>query len=254
VDRELAAGLAVISVMWVNNETGVMQPIDDLAARAAAAGVPFHTDAVQTLGKVPCSFANPDITMFALSGHKIWAPQGTGVLLVRDRTAIEPLFHGGGQQAGLRPGTENVAGSVAMATAVALAVQEADAAAAHTRTLRDDLERRLAERLPDIVVHGRGAERAPHISNVSIPEADSDSLLMHLDLAGIACSSGSACLSGSFVASHVLASMGVEPPLAGGSLRFSFAKANAAADVDRVVEVLPDIVTTVRDLGSRLAS
>ena len=254
VERELAGGLAVLSVMWVNNETGTIQDIAAIAARATDAGVPFHTDAVQAIGKVPCSFANPNITMLAASGHKIWAPQGTGVLLVRDRAVIDPLFHGGGQQAGMRPGTENVVGSVAMATAVELAVREVGATAAATQSLRDDLERRLAERLPGLVVHSATTDRAPHISNVSVPGAESDALLLHLDLAGIACSSGSACLTGTFVPSHVLSAMGVAPDVAGGSLRFSLSKASRPSDVDRVVTVLPDVAATVRELGSRLAS
>jgi len=252
VDAALARGVALLSVMWVNNEVGVVQDVAALAARAAAAGVPFHTDAVQAVGKVPCSLAQSPIALLSLSGHKLGAPKGAGALVVRGDVPLEPLLHGGGQQRGVRPGTENVAGAVGLSVAVEFAAAELDETAAHTRALRDDLERRLVERFPDAVVHGSRAPRAPHISNVSIPGTDSGGLLMHLDLAGVACSSGSACTTGSAAPSHVLTAMGVPAPLATASLRCSFAHTSTAGDVDRLLEVLPDAVAKVRQVAGAL--
>jgi cysteine desulfurase len=252
VDAALERGVALLSVMWVNNEVGLVQHVAALAQRAAAAGVPFHTDAVQALGKVPCSLADLPISLLSLSGHKLGALKGSGALIVRSDVRIEPLLHGGGQQRGVRPGTENVAGAVGLAAAVELAAAELETAAPHTRELRDDLERRLLELFPDATVNGGDAPRAPHISNVSIPGTDSEGLLMHLDLAGVACSSGSACNTGSVTPSHVLTAMGVSAELATASLRCSFSHRSTLGDVDRLVEVLPEIVTKVRKVAGAL--
>jgi cysteine desulfurase len=252
VDAALARGVALLSVMWVNNEVGLVQDIAALAQRAAAAGVPFHTDAVQAVGKVPCSLAGLPISLLTLSGHKLGALKGTGALIVRGDVPLEPLLHGGGQQRGVRPGTENVAGAVGLGAAVELAAAELETAAQHTRALRDDMERRLLELFPDATVNGGDAPRAPHISNVSIPGTDSDGLLMHLDRAGVACSSGSACSTGSTAPSHVLTGMGVPAELAKASLRCSLSHGSTPDDVDRLVEVLPEIVTKVRKVAGVL--
>jgi cysteine desulfurase len=252
VDAALERGVALLSVMWVNNEVGVVHDVAALAERTAAAGVTFHTDAVQAVGKVPCSVADLPIPLLSLSGHKLGAPKGCGALIVRGEVPIEPLLHGGGQQRGVRPGTENVAGAVGLSVAVELAAAEREATAAHTGTLRDELERRLLQRFPDAVVNGSRSPRAPHISNVSIPGTDSEGLLMHLDLAGVACSSGSACNTGSVTPSHVLTAMGVPPELATASLRCSLSHQSAASDVDRLMEVLPGIVEKVRSVAGAL--
>ncbi|HXQ29173.1 MAG TPA: cysteine desulfurase family protein [Gemmatimonadales bacterium] len=252
LDAALAHGVAVVSVMWVNNEVGVIQSVDRLAVRCRQAGAQFHTDAVQAVGKVPVSLRDTDIGLLSLSGHKIGAPQGTGALLVRDRRAIEPLLHGGGQQFGVRPGTENVPGIVALGKAVELAVAEQADLTERLRALRDDLEQRLLALAPDAVIHGSRAERAPHISTVSIPGTDSGTMLMHLDLAGIACSAGSACRTGDTTGSHVLAALGVPPELATGVLRFSFGRDNTAADVDAAISALPGAIGRVRALASAL--
>lgn len=253
VDEALERGLAILSVMWVNNEIGVLQDIPELARRCSAAGTPFHTDAVQAVGKVPCSMrGDAPLTALTISGHKIGGPKGTGALILGDLDLVEPLLHGGGQQLGLRPGTENVAGAVALGRAVELAVAAQDTAAAQTQALRDQLERWLSSALPEGVIHGRGGERAPHISNISFPNTDSESLLMHLDLAGIACSSGSACSTGNVAPSHVLTAMGVPGDLAIASVRFSFCTENTPQDVERVATVLPEIVAKVRQLTAAL--
>ena len=252
VERALASGVAVVSVMWVNNEVGTIQPVARVAARCCEAEVPFHTDAVQALGKVPVSLKDVGCTLVTISGHKIGAPKGIGALLVRDRHAVEAIIHGGGQQFGLRPGTENVPGIIGLGRAVELADREQAEFAATVRALRDELERRLLDVLPDAVINGTRAERAPHVANVAIPGTDSEALLMHLDLAGIACSSGSACSTGAVEPSHVLSAMGVPRELGVAALRFSFGKDSVAEDVDTVIGALPKIVDKVRQLSAVL--
>lgn len=252
LERALVDGLAVVSVMWVNNEVGTVQQVRTLADRCCAAGVSFHSDAVQAFGKVPVSLRDVNCTLLTISGHKIGAPKGIGALIVRDRKAVEAIIHGGGQQFGIRPGTENVPGIIALGTAARLAAQEQTTLAARLRELRNDLERRLLAVIPDAVIHGWQGERAPHISNVSIPGTDSEALLMHLDLAGIACSSGSACSTGSVEASHVLTAMGVPHELGVAALRFSFGKDSTAEDVQAVETAIPRIVEKVRSLSAVL--
>ena len=252
LDAALAAGVAVVSVMWVNNEVGTVQPIARIAARCREAGVIFHCDAVQAFGKVPVSVRDSGCTLLTVSGHKLGAPKGIGALVVRDRRAVAPIVHGGGQQFGLRPGTENVPGIVALAKAVELAAAEQQALATRLASLRDDLERRILAIVPDAVINAWQAPRAPHISNVSIPGTDSEAMLMHLDLAGIACSSGSACTTGMVEPSHVLTAMGVPAELAAGALRFSFGRGNTPEDVDAVIEAFPRIVEKVRALSAVL--
>jgi cysteine desulfurase len=245
-------GVAVVSVMWVNNEVGTVQPVAQVATRCCDSGVLFHSDAVQAFGKVPVSLRDVNCSLLTISGHKIGAPKGVGALIVRDRKAVEAIIHGGGQQFGIRPGTENVPGIVGLGTAARLAVEEQQALAARLRELRDELERRLLAIVPDAVINGWQAERAPHISNVSIRGTDSEALLMHLDLAGIACSSGSACSTGAVEPSHVLTAMGVPRELGIAALRFSFGKDSTIDDVDAVTAALPRIVEKVRSLSAVL--
>ncbi|HVH09549.1 MAG TPA: cysteine desulfurase family protein [Gemmatimonadales bacterium] len=248
----LAQGVAVVSVMWVNNEIGVIEPVARLAERCRGAGVPLHVDAVQAFGKVPVTVPASGCTLLTISGHKIGGPKGVGALIVRDRHALEAILHGGGQQFGIRPGTENVPGIVALGVAVELAAAEQAEFAGRVAALRDELEERLLGILPDAVIHAASAERAPHVCNVSIPGTDAEALLMHLDLAGIACSSGSACSTGMVEPSHVLTAMGVPRELGVAALRFSFGKDNTAEDVAAVVGALPKIVEKVRALSAVL--
>ncbi|HKA57924.1 MAG TPA: cysteine desulfurase family protein [Gemmatimonadales bacterium] len=250
--KAIEHGVAVVSIMWVNNEIGTVQPVRQLAARCHEAGVLFHTDAVQAFGKVPVSLRDFNCTLLTLSGHKIGAPKGVGALIVRDRKAVEAIIHGGGQQFGIRPGTENVPGIIALGVAARLAAQEQQALAERLRELRDELERRLLAIVPDALINGWQGERAPHISNASIPGTDSEALLMHLDLAGIACSSGSACSTGSVEPSHVLTAMGVPRELGVAALRFSFGKDSSLDDVEAVTAALPKIVEKVRSLSTVL--
>ena len=246
------AGVAVVAVMWVNNEVGAVQPVARLAERCREAGVPFHVDAVQAFGKIPVSLRDVPCTLLTLSGHKMGAPKGIGALIVRDRHVVEAIIHGGGQQFGIRPGTENVPGIVALGKAVELAAQEQAGFATRVAALRDELERRLLAVVPDAVVNAARGPRAPHVSNVSIPGTDSEALLMHFDLAGIACSSGSACSTGAVEPSHVLTAMGVPRELGVAALRFSFGKDSSEEDVEAVIGAMPKIVEKVRALSAVL--
>jgi cysteine desulfurase len=251
LDAALARGVAVVSVMWVNNEVGLVQDVGAIAQRCQAADTPFHVDAVQAFGKISCTIPAA-CTLLTLSGHKIGAPKGIGALVVRDKKCLHPVIHGGGQQSGIRPGTENVAGAVALGRAVELAAQEVEEFGRTVGALRDEFERRVLSAIPDAQVNGAGASRAPHVTNVSIPGTDSEAMLMHLDLAGIACSSGSACSTGSVEPSHVLTALGVPWDRAIAALRFSFGKQNTMADLDYVAEQLPGIVAKVRQLAGVL--
>jgi len=252
LDEVLERGVAIVSVMWVNNEVGTVQPVADVATRCCDTGVPFHSDAVQAFGKIPVSLRDSGCTLLTISGHKIGAPKGVGALIVRDRKAVEAIIHGGGQQFGIRPGTENVPGIVGLGVAARLAAEEQQALATRLGELRDELERRLVAIVPDALINGWQGVRAPHITNVSIPGTDSEALLMHLDLAGVACSSGSACSTGAVEPSHVLTAMGVPRELGVAALRFSFGRDSTLEDVDAVSIALPKIVEKVRSLSAVL--
>ncbi|HZI76484.1 MAG TPA: cysteine desulfurase family protein [Gemmatimonadales bacterium] len=252
LDEALADKPAIVSVMWVNNEVGTVQPVGDIAARCQDAGVVFHTDAVQAVGKVPVVVKELRCTLLTLSGHKIGAPKGIGALIVRDRKAIEAILHGGGQQFGIRPGTENVAGAVALGRAVQLAVSEQPATAERLAKLRNHLVSRLKAVVPDIAINAHASPRAPHLLSVAIAGADSEALLMHFDLAGVAVSSGSACSTGAVEPSHVLVAMGVPRELALGTIRFSLGRDTSAADIERAIEVVPGVVEKVRRLAGVL--
>jgi cysteine desulfurase len=249
-DELVKDDVAICSVMWVNNEIGVVQDIDALAARAKARGVVFHTDAVQAFGKVVVDARATKFDLLSISGHKIGAPKGIGALYVRRGTPIEPLMFGGAQDRGRRPGTENVAMAVGLARAAELAVAEREHEWSTLAALRDRMELALLERIPDAVIHGRGAARAPHIMSISVPGTDSESLLIALDLRGIACSAGSACQSGSITPSHVLAAIGVPADLASCAIRMSLGSLSTDACVDRVVDVFPMLVDKARRLAT----
>ncbi len=240
---------ALVSVMWINNETGVIQPIAELAQQAKAAGALFHTDAVQAFGKVDVNAKTIPFDYVSVSGHKLGAPKGIGAFFIRRGTVLEPLFFGGSQDRGRRPGTENVAAAVGLARAMELAVEERESHWTELAQMRDELEAKLLARIPDAVVHGRGAPRAPHILNISVPGTDSESLLMALDLQGVACSSGSACQSGSVTPSHVLAAMGVRADVAAAAIRMSLGSLSTPADVDRVAELFPSLIAKARGLS-----
>jgi cysteine desulfurase len=249
-DELVRPDVAIASVMWVNNEIGAIQPVPEFAATAHERGVLFHTDAVQAFSKVEIDAAKVPFDILSISGHKIGAPKGCGALFIRRGTPIEPLFHGGTQDRGRRPGTENVAFAVALATAAELALAEHEAESKRLTALRDRLQAMLLARIPDLVVHARHAPRAPHILNVSVPGTESESLLMALDLQGIACSGGSACQSGANSPSYVLSAIGVKPSLAGAAIRMSLGVLTDDAAVDRVAEVFPRLAAKARGVAA----
>lgn len=249
LEAALSRDPSVVSVMWVNNEVGVVQPVEEIGARCRDAGVPFHTDAVQAFGKLPLALQSLPIALLTLSGHKIGAPKGIGALIVRTRGLVEGIIHGGGQQYGIRPGTENVAGAVALGRATSLAAAEAAHEATRLAALRDQLATKLRAEVPDVVVHAEHGPRAPHVLSLAVPGTDSEAMLMHLDLAGICASSGSACSTGAVEPSHVLTAMGVPRELALGTIRFSLGRETDAADIDRVAAAFGGIVARVRQLS-----
>jgi len=248
-ERDVQADVAICSVMWVNNEIGTVQPVPVLADYSKSKGVVFHTDAVQAFGKVKIDAASQSFDLLSISGHKIGAPKGVGALFIRRGTKLQPLMHGGMQDRGRRPGTENVAYAVALATAAELTLAEQDKECSRLRAMRDRLEAAIVAAVPDAVVHGRGAERAPHVLNVSVPGTDSESLLMVLDLQGIAASGGSACQSGSVSPSHVLSAIGVRPDLASAALRMSLGALTTEEAIDRVATVFPALVNKARQFA-----
>ncbi len=242
----LPADTAVVAVMLANNETGVLQPVAEVAARARARGLPTHCDAVQAAGKVPVDFAALGVGYLALSAHKLGGPKGVGALVIHTGTPFEPLFRGSAHEGGRRGGTENVPGIVAFGVAAELAGRELAAEGARLLTLRARLEAGLRAHVPDVVIHGAAAPRLPNTVNASFPGARSDHLLMALDARGVEVSAGAACASGAVEPSPVLKAMGVTRELAVCALRFSLGRTTTADEVDRALAALLDSVRAAR--------
>ncbi|MBE7325105.1 cysteine desulfurase [Nocardioides sp. Y6] len=245
VERD-PASVALVSVMWANNEVGTLQPVDEVVAIASAHGIPVHTDAVQAVGAVPVDFAASGVDALTFTGHKLGGPHGVGALVVRREVKVEPLLHGGGQERGIRSGTLNPPAIAGFAAAVEAAVARQPEHAARMAALRDDLVRRVTEVVPDAHLHGDPVGRLPGNAHVGFPDCEGDSLLMLLDAQGIECSTGSACSAGVPQPSHVLLAMGCDPVQARHSLRFSFGRTSTAADVDRVVAAIGPAVERAR--------
>jgi cysteine desulfurase len=242
----LTAECRLVSVMLGNHETGVLQPVAELAAACNQAGVPLHTDAAAVVGKLPVSFRDLGVAAMSVAAHKFGGPLGIGALLVRDGTALAPLMFGGHQQSGLRPGTESVPLAVGMAAALELWHKEQDRHARRLSSLRDRFEQTLRAALPEVVIHGSAAPRLPQTSNVAFPGLDGEVLRMALDLAGVACSVGAACSSGSTELSPTLRAMDLPSNLAASSLRFSFGATNTAAEIDQSVQRIIHVCREVR--------
>jgi len=240
---------AVVSVMWANNETGNLYPVEELAALAHRAGALFHTDAVQAAGKVPFKLRDMEIDMLSVSGHKFHAPKGIGALYVRRGVRFRPFVVGGHQERGRRAGTENVPYIVAMGVAAELAMASFDKENTYVRKLRDDLQARLTAAIPNVRVNGDQEHRLPNTTNLSFEYIEGESILMHMDIYGICASSGSACTTGSLEPSHVMRAMGVPYTAAHGAIRFSFSRYNTQEDVDAVVEVMPGIISKIREIS-----
>ena len=242
-------GKKFVTMMWANNETGVIFPIKQAAEKAAEAGAVFHTDAVQSVGKLTeVDVSKIPVNMLSLSGHKLHAPKGIGVLYLRHGTRIEPFLRGGHQERGLRAGTENVPYIVGLGKAAELAVEEMRTETVRIAAMRDRLEAGLLK-CPDAVVNGCRSNRLPNTLNISFEFIEGEAILYHLSDAGICASSGSACTSGSLEPSHVIRAMGVPFTAVHGSIRFSFSRYNTEADVDHVLSVVPGVVDKLRKLS-----
>jgi cysteine desulfurase len=238
--------VALVTVMWANNEVGTVQPVRELARVAHAAGVPLHTDAIQAVGQVPVDFAASGAAALSVSGHKLGGPIGAGALLLGRDVECTPLMHGGGQERDVRSGTLDVPAIVAFATAVELAVKAQGDYAQRVGDLRDELMTRVVAAVPDVVRNGHPTERLPGNAHFSFPGCEGDALLLLLDAQGIACSTGSACSAGVAQPSHVLLAMGADDDLARSSLRFTLGNTSTVADVDALVAALPAAVERAR--------
>ncbi|MEL7641463.1 MAG: cysteine desulfurase NifS [Solidesulfovibrio sp.] len=247
--RAIRKDTAIVSVMYANNETGTIFPIPEIAALCKARGVLFHTDAVQAVGKVDIDLAKLPVDMLALSGHKLHAPKGVGVLYVRQGTPFRPFLIGGHQERGRRAGTENTAGIIALATAMKLAKDNIAAENTRVRALRDRLEAGILAKVPDCIVNGDPDHRLPNTSSIAFKYVEGEAILLMLDQFGICASSGSACTSGSLEPSHVLRAMGVPFTYAHGSIRFSLSRYTTEAEVDLVLETLPGVIETLRRMS-----
>ncbi len=240
---------AIVSVMYANNETGVIFPIDEIVSLIKAKGVIFHTDAVQAVGKIPLSLAGSNIDLLSLSGHKLHAPKGVGVLYIRRGTRLAPFMLGGHQESGKRAGTENVPGIIALGKACELAQKHIVEENESVKQLRDKLEKAILASCPDSLVNGDSQNRLPNTTNISFEYIEGEAILLLLNKFGICASSGSACTSGSLEPSHVLRAMGVPFTAAHGSIRFSLSRYNTQDEVDFVADKLPEIVKKLRDLS-----
>lgn len=243
----------LVSVMFANNETGSIQPIAEIGRIARRKGVVFHTDAVQAAGKVHLDVDELGVDLLSMSAHKIYGPKGVGGLYVRKGTKLHPIVYGGHHEKNLRPGTENVPAIAAFARALELAGSELPSARENLERLKERLASGLEGAIEQVQRNGSATEYLPNILNMSFSGVDGEALLLNLDLMGVAVSTGSACSSGAAEPSHVLMAMGIDPWLAQASLRFSFGRDNTAEQIDRVVEILPDIVNRLRDLGDARA-
>ena len=247
--RARAESVALISVMWANNEVGTVQPVTELADLAHEYEVPLHTDAVQAVGAVPVSFADSGADAMTVTGHKVGGPYGVGALLLRRDVRCVPLLHGGGQERDLRSGTLDPPGATGFAIATSAAVSRQPQSARRLDALRTRLISGIVAAVPDVVVNGHPTERLPGIAHLSFPGCEGDSLLMLFDARGIECSTGSACSAGVARPSHVLIAMGADPIRARGSLRFSLGHTSTEADVDAVIDAIGPVVERARRAG-----
>ncbi|WP_104136153.1 cysteine desulfurase family protein [Arthrobacter sp. ZGTC131] len=240
---------ALVSIMYANNEVGTVQPVAALAALTRARGIPFHTDAVQAAGWLPVDVKALGVDALSISGHKLGAPKGSGVLFVRGRTKAEPLVHGGGQERGRRSGTENVAGAVGLAAALTLAHAGQAALAERVTGLRDKFISAVLDRVPGAVLTGHPSERLPSVASFCFPGTSGESVLLELERQGVVCSSGSACAAGSDAPSPVLVALGIPAEVAQTAVRFSFDSSVTAADLETAAAAVTAAVGSVRNLG-----
>lgn len=247
--RALGGRTALVSVMWANNETGTIFPVEYLAELAHAAGALFHTDAVQAVGKIPVDLKSTGIDMLSLSGHKLHGPKGIGALYVRKGVKFTPLIRGGHQERGRRGGTENVPAIIGLGKAAELAANFLEQERMRVRGMRDRLERGIMGQIGHCIISGDIKNRLPNTSNIAFECLDGEAILLHLNRQGVAASSGSACTSGSMEPSHVLRAMGIPHTAMHGAIRLSLSRENTEEDVDRVLDILPGIVAKLRELS-----
>jgi cysteine desulfurase len=240
---------AIVTAMWANNETGVLFPVEKIAEIARRKRVLFHTDAIQTVGKIPIRLANSTINSLALSAHKLHGPKGVGALYANKRSAFKPSMIGGSQENNRRAGTENVASIVALGKAAECAAATLAEEDSRVRALRDRFENGLLERIPNAFVNGNLAERLPNTTNVSFIGIESDAALVMFDRHQLCCSAGSACRTGSLEASHVLRAMNLAAERLRGSMRFSFGRFNTDAEVDQALEIIPAVISKLRAMS-----
>ena len=248
-EESLTDETAIVSVMWANNETGVIFPVAEMAAIAKSRGILFHTDAVQAVGKIPINLAEVPIDFLSISGHKLHASKGIGVLYVRKGTPYVPFMIGGHQEHGRRGGTENVAAIIGLGKACELAGAMMAEENSRVRSLRDKLEEGLLSSVPSAILNGHKTHRLPNTTNISFEYVEGEAILLHLDRFGICASSGSACTSGSLEPSHVLRAMGVPFTAAHGSIRFSLSVYNTEEEVDYIIEKLPPVIANLREMS-----
>ncbi len=248
-EKALSENVAVVSLMWANNETGILFPIERIAHAAKQKKILFHVDAVQAVGKIPIHLAQMPIDFLSISGHKFHGPKGIGVLYVREGVSFFPLFVGGRQERDRRAGTENVPGIVGLASALKIAVQSISNENTKIGSLRDHLEQGLLRQIPESFINGAKESRIPNTTNITIPGAEAEALLIRLSEAGIAASSGSACLTGALEPSHVLEAMGLSEELAFSSLRFSLSRFTTSEEIDFALQVIPKLVHELRELN-----
>ena len=240
---------AIVSLMWANNETGVIFPIEEIAEKVHAHGAVFHTDAVQAVGKLPIDMGNSHVDMLSLSGHKLHGPKGIGALYVRRGTKFAPFLLGGHQEHGRRGGTENVASIVGLGKAAELAARYMQEENSKVKALRDKLERSLLEKIPSSMVNGDTQNRLPNTSSIAFEYVEGEAILLMMDEFNICASSGSACTSGSLEPSHVLRAMGVPFTAAHGSIRFSLSIYNTEEEIDLIIEKMPPIIERLRKMS-----
>ena len=245
----LTTDTAIVSVMWANNESGVIFPIEEIAEKLHDLGIVFHTDAVQAVGKIPIDLNKVPVDMLSLSGHKLHGPKGIGALYLRKGTKFAPFLIGGHQEKGRRGGTENSASIVALGKACQLAGDHIEIEISTVRQLRDHLEKSLLERIPQAKVNGVIDQRLPNTTSIGFEAVEGEAVLLRMNQLGICASSGSACTSGSLEPSHVLRAMGVPFTRAHGSIRFSLSVYNTAGEVDYVIEHLPPLIEQLRNLS-----
>ena len=249
VESAITDDTALISVMHANNEIGTIQPVSEIGSIAKDHGVLFHTDAVQSFGKTEIDVRKMNIDLLSISSHKIYGPKGVGALYIREGVEIEPLLHGGGHEMGMRASTENIPGIVGFAKAASLAIERFEPDTRHLTGLRDMLIAGVMDSIDDVTLNGHPTERLPNNANLRFAFVEGESLLMHLDMKGIAVSTGSACSSASLDPSHVLLAIGIAPEDIHGSIRFTLGRGNTESEIRYVLEVLPEIVGKLRAMS-----